>query len=130
MIRCTIVALGFVVLWSAASVAAALDIATFRAHPPETGTVILIGYVVDIYACPPCPTGAQCKPCQGDQVTIADVPGADDRQGLVILMPAAALTQFPIGQRYRIEAELRAVRGTAPFVGELHLRAAQPEAAQ
>ena len=129
MIRRALVTLGLVVLWSAASVAAALDVATFRAHPPEIGTVVLIGYVVDTYACPPCPAGAQCKPCQGDHVTIADAPGAEDRQGLVILMPAAALAQFRIGQRYRIEAELRAVRGTTPFAGELHLRTAQPEAA-
>ncbi len=29
-------------------------------------------YVLEIHKCPPCPPGAQCKPCLGDYVVITD----------------------------------------------------------
>lgn len=33
---------------------------------------IVDAYVIEIYKCPPCPPGAQCKPCLGDYVVITD----------------------------------------------------------
>ena len=29
-------------------------------------------YVLDIYVCPPCPKGAQCKPCMENHLTVTD----------------------------------------------------------
>ena len=30
------------------------------------------GYVIQTYKCPPCPSGAMCKPCIGDHIVITD----------------------------------------------------------
>ena len=30
------------------------------------------GYVIETYECPPCPPGAQCKPCIGNYIVITD----------------------------------------------------------
>jgi hypothetical protein len=35
-------------------------------------TVRIKAYVLDIYVCPPCPKGAQCKPCIENNLTIVE----------------------------------------------------------
>ena len=40
-----------------------VDIQQLRSAPPLGKRVRFDGYVVDSYRCPPCPPGAQCKPC-------------------------------------------------------------------
>jgi hypothetical protein len=106
--------------------AATLDVETFLSHPPNIGTAELAGYVVEKYACPPCPPGAMCKPCMGDSVPIADTPTAPPAKGLRILCPATSLPEFQPGRFYWIEVEISAIRSAAPFVGEVHLRTARP----
>lgn len=39
---------------------------------PDFGTYEVVGYVVKIYDCPPCPEYSQCKPCMADHVVIAE----------------------------------------------------------
>lgn len=39
---------------------------------PSYGTHEVVGYVVKIYECPPCPKEAQCKPCMPDHIVIAE----------------------------------------------------------
>ncbi|MBZ0166215.1 MAG: hypothetical protein K8I00_05355 [Candidatus Omnitrophica bacterium] len=39
---------------------------------PRFGTYEVWGYVVKVYECPPCPEGAQCKPCMADHIVIAE----------------------------------------------------------
>lgn len=36
------------------------------------GSFSIVGYVIDIYKCPPCPAGAMCKPCIGDNIVVTD----------------------------------------------------------
>jgi hypothetical protein len=36
------------------------------------GTFRIVGYVIDIYKCPPCPPGAMCKPCIPDNIVVTD----------------------------------------------------------
>lgn len=38
----------------------------------DEGPFRIEGYVMQVYKCPPCPEGAQCKPCLGDHVVITD----------------------------------------------------------
>ncbi len=35
-------------------------------------TVRLKAYVFDVYVCPPCPEGAQCKPCMENHATVVE----------------------------------------------------------
>lgn len=42
------------------------------AWPAVGARVDVVGHVASIYACPPCPEGAVCKPCIGDHVVLSD----------------------------------------------------------
>ena len=39
-------------------------------------------FVIEIHKCPPCPPGAQCKPCLGDYVVVTD--NLDEKDPLLI----------------------------------------------
>jgi hypothetical protein len=39
-------------------------------------------YVLEIHKCPPCPPGAQCKPCLGDYIVVTDK--LDEKDPLLI----------------------------------------------
>jgi len=36
------------------------------------GSFSIVGYVIDVYKCPPCQAGAMCKPCIGDNIVVTD----------------------------------------------------------
>jgi hypothetical protein len=36
--------------------------------------------VIEVYRCPPCPKGAQCKPCIGNHITVVDPKTKDNGQ--------------------------------------------------
>ena len=36
------------------------------------GPFRIVGYVIDIYKCPPCPPQAMCKPCIPDNIVVTD----------------------------------------------------------
>jgi hypothetical protein len=82
-----------------ASDAADLTVAQIKASPPVGQTVRVLGIVVGTYICPPCPMGAECKPCMSDSsVSIADAPGAPQ-----IAIAAPHPEQFERGAQYRFE---------------------------
>jgi hypothetical protein len=77
---------------SSAEPSTAQTVTALRALPPAVGqTYRLRGYVVKQYRCPPCPPGASCKPCMGNNVVISDDPDRhelydlDDRDVIVFL---------------------------------------------
>jgi hypothetical protein len=49
-------------------------VAQFVAQHPANGEYTLIAYIDEVYLCPPCPKGARCKRCIGDNVAISDSP--------------------------------------------------------
>jgi hypothetical protein len=49
-----------------------LTFAYLQKGPPIEGPFRIRGYVIETYECPPCPPGAQCKPCIGNYVVITD----------------------------------------------------------
>jgi hypothetical protein len=40
-------------------------------------------YVIEIYKCPPCPPGAQCKPCLGDYIVVTNK--LDEKDPLLVM---------------------------------------------
>jgi hypothetical protein len=114
LVRGTIAsAAAFVTLVAAALAATAqpltLTIAEFRASPPVGQIARIVGYVVESYLCPPCPRGAQCKPCaSASAIFVADAPGhsqfALDRPPAdVIAIATQEPDRFERGMQYRFE---------------------------
>jgi len=44
----------------------------FNLKAPSYGTYHVTGYVSKIFQCPPCPEGAQCKPCMAQNIIISE----------------------------------------------------------
>ncbi len=68
------------------------------------------GYVRSVYQCPPCPKGAQCKPCLGDHIIIAESKNdqkspSDPEDHLLIFATNPA--QFKTGKRYLFSVKFR-----------------------
>jgi hypothetical protein len=75
-----------------------LDAAPFRIE----------GFVLQINKCPPCPQGAQCKPCLGDHIVITDNLSEKDpplikRLRIFNMKPE----QFELGKKYSFLVKVR-----------------------
>ncbi len=90
-------------------------------------TVRLKVYVLDIYVCPPCPEGMQCKPCIGNNFTAVEekpvdifkIPG-DKR--LRVLTPHP--DSLKVGKRYMIT--IRIMNKKVRPIGEVELVSYKP----
>ena len=70
------------------------------------------GYVIQTYKCPPCPEGAQCKPCLGDHIVITDDVDEKDRAQVKRLrIFTSKPEQFELKKQYSF---LVKVRGKLP----------------
>lgn len=49
-----------------------LTFADLQKNDSIEGAFRIVGYVIDVYKCPPCPEGAMCKPCLGDHIVVTD----------------------------------------------------------
>jgi hypothetical protein len=59
-----------------------LTFSDLKRNDSIAGAFIIVGSVVQIYNCPPCPPGMQCKPCLGDYLVITD--NLDEKDPLLI----------------------------------------------
>lgn len=107
-----------------------LAIADIAAAP--VGEIVrMTGYVVDGYRCPPCPPGAQCKPCMINSAIFVAASPAHPQVDLsnppsdVAVIAADDPTIFAAGVAYRFEL-LVARRSDGGFDGRL-LRSQRPD---
>jgi hypothetical protein len=87
-----------------------LTVAELVAHPPASGSVTILAYVLYVYTCPPCPPGAMCKVCFPDSLQLGDAPKLVATAPNVFPPTARVLLgdvpdpKPTVGKRYRIEA--------------------------
>ena len=76
----------------------------------DEGPFRIEGHVIQIYKCPPCPEGAQCKPCLGDHVVITDKPDEKDPvliRRLRIFAGRPELEQLEVAKKYSFLVKVR-----------------------
>jgi len=89
-----------------------LHAAELLALHPTGGTFTVTGYVAYLYRCPPCPKGAQCKPCMGDNFVLSDSKKnlssyADlGPKDLIVLASEAQLAKLFLRQSVRVRVEV------------------------
>ncbi len=62
------------------------------------------GFVIITYSCPPCPQGANCKPCMGDNIVISEYNKALDYNQLSsneLIVFTEHPNNFKVGKKYR-----------------------------
>ncbi len=117
-------------LATVASAPAATAAAPLATPNPGAGTFVVEGFVAKVYTCPPCPPGAMCKPCMGDNVVLSDAPapiadyaglGARD---LIVFVPSRAdLDRLAVGRRVRLTVRARGTKTTSRPMNDLELLA-------
>ncbi|WNG47795.1 hypothetical protein F0U60_29440 [Archangium minus] len=97
-----------------------LTVARFRQLQPASGTHTLEGYIRRLAPCPPCPAGAECKPCMGDHLILSDKPGPFEGYGtlgeqeLIVFAPSREdLNKLEEGQRRRLTVRVTSKQTTA-----------------
>lgn len=82
------------------------------------------GYVVKRYECPPCPPGAQCKPCMKDNIVISENNKLLDTYTLTnseIIVFANNPKQFELGKKYSFSVKLLDSKSTNEPINDIEL---------
>ena len=92
-----------------------LTISEINERKPKGGIVETKGFVALIYTCPPCPSGAQCKPCMRDNVVISE----DDKMLTTydltkkqLILFGDGLSKLEVGTEYRFRVRITSGKTT------------------
>jgi hypothetical protein len=88
----------------------------------DEGPFRVEGYVIQTYKCPPCPAGAQCKPCLGDHIVVTD--NVDEKDPAVIKRLRIFTNkpeQFELKRMYLFVVKLRGKKQTGRAIEEVDL---------
>jgi hypothetical protein len=95
----------------------------------DDGPFRIEGHVMEVYKCPPCPEGAQCKPCLGDHLVITDNPAEKDLaliKRLRIFAKRPELEKLEIAKKYSFLVKVRGRIHDRKPVAEVDLISAVP----
>jgi len=85
-----------------------LTFADLQSVDPGAEPFKIEGFVIQIYACPPCPRGAMCKPCIGDHIVATDNPEEKDANLVRRLrIFTSKPEQFDLKKKYSFTVKLR-----------------------
>lgn len=82
------------------------------------------GYVVKRYECPPCPPGAQCKPCMRGNIVISEINKLLDTYILTnseIILFANNPKQFELGKKYSFSVKVLDYTSTNKPINDIEL---------
>lgn len=90
----------------------------------SSGTYNTEGYVVKIYTCPPCPRGAQCKPCMRDNVVISENNQILETYTLSdkeMVLFANNPKQFELGKKYKFSIKILDHKSTGEPINDVEV---------
>jgi len=89
-----------------------------------SGTYNIEGYVVKIYTCPPCPKGAQCKPCMRDNIVISENNQLLETYSLSekeMILFANNPKQFKLGKKYQFSIKILDHKSTGEPINDVEI---------
>lgn len=89
-----------------------------------SGTYNTEGYVVKIYTCPPCPKGAQCKPCMRDNIVISENNKLLETYSLSdkeIILFSDNPNQFDLGKKYKFSIKILDYKSTGESINDIEI---------
>jgi predicted NAD-dependent protein-ADP-ribosyltransferase YbiA (DUF1768 family) len=97
-----------------------LTFADLQKNDSIEGSFRIVGYVIDIYKCPPCPPRAMCKPCIGDNIVVTDnITEKDPKLIRRLKIFTEKPGQFELTKRYQLTVKVRARTGPGKLIVEL-----------
>lgn len=89
----------------------------------KSDTVRFVGYATDIYVCPPCPPGAQCKPCLENHFFMTPRRIRDPQNpGLKVRIFTDNPNAIEAGKRYEVVVHFRGSNRTPENLGLISIR--------
>lgn len=88
----------------------------------STGTYNTEGYVVKIYACPPCPKGAVCEVCMKDNIVISENNNLLETYTLSdkeMILFANNTNQFELGNKYTFSIRILEDKSTGEPINDV-----------
>ena len=96
---------------------------------PTSGLYKTEGYVAKIYACPPCPPRAVCKPCMQDNIVISEQKKSLDTYTLTDMDLVVFVThpeQFMLGAKYTYSIQVSDAHTTGDRINDVKLMSYSP----
>lgn len=90
----------------------------------NSGTYNTEGYVVKIYTCPPCPKGAQCKPCMRDNIVISENNKLLETYSLSdkeMILFVNSPKQFELGKKYTFSIKILDYKSTSEPINDVEI---------
>ena len=90
----------------------------------NSGTYNAEVYVVKIYMCPPCPKGAQCKPCMRDNIVISEnnqLLETYSLSGKEMILFANNSNQFELGKKYQFSIKILDYKSTGEPINDVEI---------
>jgi hypothetical protein len=89
----------------------------------KSDTVRIVGYAADIYVCPSCPPGAQCKPCIENHFFMTDRKPRDPQNpGLKVRVFTDNPNGISAGRKYEAVVYFRGSKRTPENLGLISMR--------
>ena len=106
-----------------------LSIHELRQLNPTSGRYNTEGYVAKIFTCPPCPSGALCKPCMRDNIVISEQRKTIETYTLTemdLIVFVNHPDQFTIGKKYTFSIQISQNHSTGDSINDLELAGYSP----
>lgn len=95
-----------------------------KQRKPASGTYATEGFVVKIYACPPCPPPNRCKPCMQDNIVVSETNRLLESYTLTdkeLVLFVADPKIFELGKKYRFSFRVLDQKTTGEPLNDLRL---------
>lgn len=101
-----------------------IPIAELKDKKIHSGEYNIEGFVVKIYTCPPCPPGANCKPCMKDNIVVSTNNRKLETYSLShqeVILFGKDVQQFKMGEKYRFSIKVTNEKTTGETINDLEL---------
>jgi len=101
-----------------------LTVSELKIQNYTSGIFQIEGFIVKIYACPPCPSGAMCKPCMRDNIVISESnKGFGDYllSNTEMIIFTNITSQFELGKKYLFSINITHAKSTGDSLNDIEL---------
>jgi hypothetical protein len=109
--------------WAGAKI---YSVSELKAAKPKAGRAFWVeGFISKTYVCPPCPEGAQCKPCMKDNVVLSQTKKklesyADVKADDLIVFTADSRS-FAVGRKRRLKVKITDRKTTSEPINDVEV---------
>ncbi len=101
-----------------------ISISELNKQKPENGTFETKGFIAKVFTCPPCPPGAQCKPCMKDNIVISEEKKTLENYDIghtELIIFTNEDKKYAVGEQYEFKIRITENKTTASELNDIEL---------